>query len=157
MEQFQEIAAQLGIDQSFYTIFITIVVLYFLLSAIYLKPYQKLLEHRRKRTEGAKKEAQDLLAKSEKAFSHYKTQLKEANQLAKKYYNEAEEEARKEESKILSKASEKVRSSLKNAQIDLENQKKSVLETLSGEISGFAAEIAAKVLGRSLGNRLENR
>ncbi|MGE4232149.1 MAG: ATP synthase F0 subunit B [Bacteriovoracia bacterium] len=150
MDQLQEIAGQLGIDSSFYIMFGTIVLLYFLLSFTYLKPYQSLFDKRKDQTEGQKKRAQDLLSVSEKKFEEYRQKLKASTEEARQIYLAAEEAAKKEENRILSEAGEKARKNLKDTQIELEKERASVLQTLSKELSVFAEQIATKVLGRPM-------
>lgn len=153
MEQLAQIAAQLGIDNSFYYLFGMMYVLFLLLSTIYVKPFQKLIIYRREKTEGVKKEAQELTAQAEDKFSQYKTRLKAVNDKARQSFRDSEEAARKEESKIVAEASSKAKDSLQTTQRELDVQRKAALEALSGEISGIATDIATKVMGRQVSAR----
>lgn len=153
MEQLAQIAAQLGIDHTFYYLFGMMYVLFILISTIYVKPFQKLIVYRREKTEGVKKEAQELTAQAEDKFTQYKARLKDVNEKARTAFRESEEGARKEESKIAAEASSKAKDSLQATQRELDVQRKAALEALSGEISGIATDIATKVMGRSVSVR----
>lgn len=153
MEQLAQIAGQLGIDHTFYYLFGMMYVLFLLVSNIYVKPFQRLIILRREKTEGVKKEAQELTAQAEEKFSQYKARLKEINEKARQMLRDGEEVARKEESKILADAGSQAKESLQNTQKDLEAQRKAALDALSGEISGLAGEIATKVMGRPVNAR----
>ena len=153
MDTLIEIATQLGIDSTFYYLFVLVLVLYFLMSATYLRPFQKHLHHRKEKTDGVKKEAQELTGRAEEKFSQYKARLKDVNDQARQAMRENEETARREESKILADAGTKAKASLQSIQKELDTQKKITVEALSGEISGLATEIATKVMGRPAGTR----
>ncbi len=148
MEQLQQIAAQLGIDQSFYTVFGAVTVLYFLLSAVYLKPYQRLLERRKDSIEGVKKQAQGLASQAEEKFNQYRERLRLVTDQARSVLRSAEEGARKEESSILSQAGNKAKVSLQNVQAQLDTERKNLVDAVAPEISVLAVEVATKVLGR---------
>jgi F0F1-type ATP synthase membrane subunit b/b' len=153
MEALTQIAAQLGIDHTFYYLFPLVIILYVLLSALYLRPFQKLLHHRRMKTEGARKEAQELGAQAEDKLNQYRVRLKEVHERARRELREREEAARKEEARILGDAAAKAKESLQSTAKQLEDQRRSALEALAADISGLAGEIATKVLGRQVGAR----
>ena len=148
MDQLRQIADQLGLDETFYYLFGLMLLLYVLLSATYLKPFQKLLHDRKEKTDGTKKEAQDLTVQADEKFANYKSRLQEANESARKIFRDSEERAKKEEAKILEKASAVAKEALQGAQKELDMQKNSILEGVAGEIADIADEIAAKTLGR---------
>ena len=150
MEQFQAVAAQLGLDHTIIPIFGMIVALYLVLSVVYLKPYQHLLENRKKKTEGARNEAKELTQKAEEKMAQYKASIKSVHDGARKVLSDANDEAKREESKVLSDASVKAKGVLHDTTLELEKQKKTVLTEIQGEIPVLAAQVAAKVLGRQL-------
>lgn len=146
----QQVAEQLGIDSSFYYLFGLIVGLYFFLSFAYLRPFQKLLEQRRARTEGTKEDAADLIAKADEIFNQYKARLKQVNDEARQILRDGEAVARKEEAQILDAASQKSKAALQDAVKELEGQRRAAVESLGGSIIGLAGDIATKVLGRQV-------
>lgn len=148
MEALAQIAAQLGLDSSFFILFGMMFVLYLLLSAVYLKPFQHLLHDRKLKTEGAKKEAEELKTRAEQQFQSYKTRLKAAHENARSVLNDSEATARKEEGRIIGEAANKAKNSLQEMQKDLAAQRKAIIDTLAGDISGIANDIATKVMGR---------
>lgn len=149
MDALAQIAAQLGIDESFYYLFGMMFVLYLLLRLVYLKPFQHLLHERKVKTEGAKKEAEELKAKAEQTHANYKARLKEVNDRARNALREGEDLAKKEEAKILGEAANKAKAALQNTQKELDAQRKAIIDALTGEISGMADQIAVKVMGRN--------
>ncbi|MBI2605466.1 MAG: ATP synthase F0 subunit B [Deltaproteobacteria bacterium] len=150
MEQFQAVAAQLGLDHTIVPIFGMLVVLYLVLSAVYLRPYQRLLENRKKKTEGARNEAKELERKAEEKMAQYKASIKSAHDGARKVLSDASDEAKREESRVLAEASVRAKNILHDATLELEKQKKTVLSEIRGEIPALASQVAAKVLGRQL-------
>lgn len=153
MEALAPIAAQLGIDQTFYYLFGLVVVFYAILSVTYLKPFQHLLHDRKLKTAGAKKEAEELKAQAEQAMNQYKARLKDVTDKARQTVRQNEEDAKKEESKILGEASVKAKASIQNTQRELEAQRKASIDSLNADISGLASEIASKVMGRPVSPR----
>jgi len=148
MEVLQQIAGQLGLDQSFYPLFGLMVVLYFILSNVYLKPFQKVLHERREQTEGAKKEAHELMTRADEKYTTYKSRLKEAHDHARRVLGQTEDQAHKEEARVIGEAASEAKGTLQKIQADLEKDKRTVLEALSKDIPVLAGEIATKVLGR---------
>jgi F-type H+-transporting ATPase subunit b len=153
MDQLKLVAEQLGIDETFYYLFGLMVLLYVVLSAVYLKPFQRLLHSRKEKTEGSKKEAQELSAKAEEKFNTYKARLKDVNEKARQTFRASEEQAKKEEGKILADAAMKSKVSLQNTQKELDAQRKATLDALTNDVAGIAEDIAAKVLGRPVGSQ----
>lgn len=147
MDALAQIAAQLGLDDTFFFLFGLIIVLYFFLSQAYLKPYQRLLHERKHSIDGVKKEAAAVMARAEDTFASYKERLKSVTHDSHLRIRESEEIARKEESKILGVASANAKAALQNAQHQLEEQHRTAVASLSSEISGLAQQIAEKVLG----------
>lgn len=156
MDQLQQIGAQLGIDQSFYHVFGTVVVLYFVLSLVYLKPFQKLLDKRRGLIHGVKNDAQEMTTRAEAKYNEYKASLKTVTDQARGIMRAAEETAHKEEASLLGAASSKAKVSLQNVQAQLDTERKAVMDTIAGEISALASEVATKVLGRPVSGSATN-
>lgn len=153
MDAFTEILGQLGIDETFYYIFGLIWAFYFIFSLVYLKPFQKLLHERFAKTQGAKKGAQDLIVQSEEKLSQYKARLKEVNEKARVVLRQGEDVARKEETRLLNDAANKSKAALQGTQIELEKQKKEIVDALASDINSIATEIATKAMGRSVNAR----
>ncbi len=150
MELLQEIATQVGIDHTFYHQFLTIAVLYLLLSSFYLKPFQRLLEKRKHETEGAKKEAEEMTSLAEQKFGEYKTRLKSVYSDAKDATSKIEQEAKNEEARIVSQANATARQSVQQTQQSLDQQKQNLMQEISSDIKNIAALIADKVLGKAV-------
>ncbi len=144
-----EIAAQLGIDQSFYVQFILIVVFYLLVSSLYLKPFQRLLALREERTTGALKEAQGLNQRAEELQGQYKARLQDLHQRTRGILKKVEDESKLDASKILDAATQEARGKVQVTLKELELQKASLLSALSADAQQIAQEIVIKVLNRA--------
>jgi F-type H+-transporting ATPase subunit b len=105
------------------------------------------------KTAGAKKEAEQLKAQAEDAFSQYKARLKDVHDKARTTLNENEETAKKEEAKIIGDASMKAKASIQNTQKELDAQRKAAIDALSADIAGIAGDIATKAMGRTISVR----
>lgn len=150
MEQLQGVADQLGIDHTFLPVFGLMFVLYLVLSAVYLKPFQHIIENRRKKTQGTKDSAKDMLSEVEAKSLKYSESLKLTNSKVKKVLHEAEQIAKKEESVIMADSQAKAKDVVQAAVKQLEVTKTQILKDLEKDIPGVANEIAAKVLGRAI-------
>lgn len=144
-----EIAAQLGIDGTFYYLFLLIVVFYFAISAVFVKPYQRLFELREAKTTGALDEAKELTGKAEQMHEQYLSRMKEVNSKVQQALKKAEEESRTEATKILAAAGETARERVQDTQKELESQRGELLAGLRKESGEIAKEIVTKVLGRT--------
>lgn len=150
MEQLQGVADQLGINQTFVPIFVMMFVLYLVLSAVYLKPFQHIIEERKKKTTGTKDGAKDLLSQVDVKASKYTEVLKATNDKVKKVLHDADQVAKKEESVIIADAQAKAKDAVQAAVKSLEASKSEVLKDLEKDIPNVAHEIATKVLGRAV-------
>lgn len=150
MDQLQAVGQQLGIDQTFIPLFGMMIVLYFVLSAVYLKPFQELLLNRKQKTAGAKNDARELSQNADEKMNQYKESLKKINEQARGIFNKIEDEAKKEEGKYLTEASQKARNIVQAANKELDEQKQAVLKDLTKEVPAIANEIATIVLGRKI-------
>lgn len=153
MEALAQIAAQLGMDKSTYYLFGIVAVFYLVLSAVYLKPFQRLFHERKLKTAGVKKEAEQLKTQAEEAMNQYRARLKDISDQSRTILRELEEQARKEESAIVGEASVKAKASIQNTQKELDSQRKATVEALSAEIAGIATDIASKAMGRPISAR----
>lgn len=151
MDALIQIAEQLGIDQSFYILFAVIAALYFILSFVYLRPFQHLFEERHAKTHGSKKSATDLVEKANEQNQRYQARLREVTESIRTTMKSAEESARNEEARLVQEAATKARESLQEVQKQLEKERAAALEKLSADVAGIAKEIATKALGRPLG------
>jgi F0F1-type ATP synthase membrane subunit b/b' len=144
-----EIAAQLGIDQTFYVQFILVVLFYFLISSLYLKPFQRLLALREERTTGAVKEAQALTQKAEELQGQYKARLQDVHQKSRAILKKAEDESKLEAGKVLDAAAQDARGKVQTTLKELEKQKAELMTALSSDSRAIAQEIVSKVLNRA--------
>ncbi len=150
MDQLQAVGQQLGVDQTFIPMFGIMIVLYFVLSSVYLKPFQELLMNRKQKTAGAKTEANELSQTADQKMNQYRESIKKINEQAHKSFLVIEEEAKKEEAKYLADASLKARNLIQAANKEIDEQKKAVIKDLTNEIPAIANEIATIVLGRKV-------
>ena len=144
------ILEQLELNSTFFLQFVIFTVLYFVLSAVYFKPFLKLIEHRRKKTVGDREEAERILARANAKLSEYQQKIVSDRLRAREDYEKLIAEAKKEESAILSHAREEARKITQQTQENLAQQKAKMKAELSAEVEGLAQMISEKLLSRKV-------
>jgi F-type H+-transporting ATPase subunit b len=144
------IAQQLGIDSSLFVQLAIIIVVYFLLSAIFFKPFLKLIEARHKKTVEDREAADKLMHQAEAKFEEYKKRLADERTAAKKEYETAIEQARKEEALILAQAREEAKKITHEAADAVAKQHEELRRKLEVDVEGFARTISEKLISRKV-------
>jgi F0F1-type ATP synthase membrane subunit b/b' len=148
MNELQSVAAQLGIDQTIIPMIVLMFLLYLILSVVYLKPFQKLIETRKNKTTGSMDYTKELTSKLEKRSAQYAESLKNINNKVSEIIKTAEDEAKKEEAKIISNAQAEAKEKIQKVIQEMQNKKVEVLRDLEKEVPLLAQEVVAKVLGK---------
>jgi F-type H+-transporting ATPase subunit b len=144
------IAQQLGIDSSIFVQLAIIVVVYFLLSAIFFKPFLKLIEARHRKTVEDREAAAQLMQQADAKLEEYKKKLAEERTAAKREYESAIEEARKEESAILAQAREEAKKITHEAADAVAKQYEELRRKLEVDVESFARTISEKLISRKV-------
>jgi len=127
-----------------------ILVMVYVLNETLLKPINRILEVRDKRTRGRLSEAQQILREMGEKLSEYERALRQARGQA---YALAEKEragAMQERQVKLNEMRERLAESIKHEKDEIERQAKQARATLEGESRRLAREIGARVLSRPL-------
>jgi len=122
----------------------------YVLNETLLKPINRILEVRDKRTRGRLSEAQQILREMGEKLSEYERALRQARGQA---YALAEKEragAMQERQVKLNEMRERLAESIKHEKDEIERQAKQARATLEGESRRLAREIGARVLSRPL-------
>lgn len=143
-----EIISQLGLDQTFFTQFILIAILYAFLTAVYFKPFQKLLEKRHKKTVADRAEAERVLAELKEKLAEYESQMALAQKKARSRMDEILSEAKKKEAEILSAARNDAKNTTQAAITALSQEKEKIRKSLEVEVESIAAQATSKLLLR---------
>lgn len=140
------IAGQLGIDQSLIYIFFIILIFHFLFSTFYLKPFQNILEIRKKRTLGVRLEAEELKRKAETRFEEYQKKIREVQEQTKALYKKEQIAARELEKSKISAAQQKAKEQLQVLEKTLLSQKQELEKTLEAELRTLVNQMMLKLV-----------
>ena len=126
--------------------FVLVIFLYFYLRSMLFKPIEGILARRREATDGARKSAQDAIARAEQRVAEYEAALSQARTELM-----AEQEAqrkvwRDQQSEKLAAAREAALVRIKEAKATLANEAASAKAGLSAQSEQLANQIVAQVL-----------
>jgi F-type H+-transporting ATPase subunit b len=126
------------------------IVLYLVIRAKVVPPFEKMYDERRAAIEGGIEKAEQAQAAAQAALTQYNEQLAEARGEASRI----REEAKTQGSKILAEMREQAQAETArikaSAQAQLEAERAQVLTQLRSEIGGLATTLAGRIVGESL-------
>ncbi len=125
---------------------IQVVLLTFILNALFFKPVGKVVEEREDYVSASQLEAKKKLAEVEKLEIDLKNQLKQARQAAQKVIAEAEEDSEKLYREALALASSEANASRENARSEINAQKESALNQLNKDAEKIGDLIVERLL-----------
>lgn len=141
-----EILEQLEINQTFFYQFILFAVFFFILSALYLKPFQKLIEKRNHKLKDDAESSAELLKAVEEKLAEYQSLLAHARHDSLLAYEKALADARsKEEAAILS-VKEEIKKSFAVFSNELQEEKLKIESELKLQVNEFSDSVAQKLL-----------
>ena len=144
------ILEQLEINSTFFYQLAIFAVLYFVLSAVYFRPFLRLFEHRHQKTVADRDAAERLMAQANAKLDEYRARLAEERQNAKKEYEAVLAEAKKEEAALLAKAREEAKKITQEASDSVSRQREQLKAQLEADIEGMARNISEKLLSRKV-------
>ena len=144
------ILEQLEINQTFFIQLVIFAVLYFVLSAVYFRPFLRLFEHRHEKTVADREAAERLMAQANAKFDEYKARLSEERQAAKKDYDNVIAEGKKQEAEILAHARGEAKKIGQEAADSVLAQRQRLKSELEADIEGMARTISEKLLSRKV-------
>jgi len=125
---------------------IQVVILTFILNALFFKPVGKVVEEREGYVNTSRFEAKEKLAQVERLETELKNQLKEARQAAQKVINEAEEESDNLYKEALSLANAEANASREEARREIDSQRDAALTQLKSEADQLGELIVSRLL-----------
>lgn len=123
-------------------------VLLFVLNGLLYKPVLGILDERKERIDGSKKEAERLQKDVQDKADAYEKKLNDARAKAQEERLKTRQEGIEKERLILDGARSEAQENLSNAKTKLEQEIKSIMAGLKGEGVAISREIAEKILGR---------
>ena len=126
---------------------VQVVVLTFVLNALFFKPVGKVVEEREGYVTTSRAEAKEKLSQVEKLEADLKNQLKEARQAAQKVITEAEADSDNLYKEALALATAEANASRESARREIDAQRDSALNQLKAEADQFGELIVSRLLG----------
>jgi F-type H+-transporting ATPase subunit b len=140
------ILRQLGLDHTFFIQLAIVAALYFILSRVFFRPFQQLIERRRARTVEDRKAAEELLLQAQSKMEEYQRRLAEERKLARTEIDNAIQAAKKEEALLLQAARDEAKNVTQNAIADLEAQRDKIRKELQADVEQIAQMVSEKLL-----------
>ncbi len=134
------------IDASLFIVFAIVWILVFVLSKIFFKPLQRVMNERKSRIKGDRETFEKSMAAYEQKVNEIEEKLKEAKNQALRLKEKYEREALKKREQILTEISTETRNQIEEAKKQLEKQVKSLKEELESETKRLAESIEQRLL-----------
>lgn len=141
-----EILEQLEVNQTFLIQFVLFAVFFFVLSAIYLKPFQKIIEKRNQSLKNDVEGASELLKTVEAKLQEYEKALSQFRVEAKSQHDQALAAARAQEDAALLKHKDELKKEYLKVLEQFQDEKLKVESELKMQVSSMADTIAQQVL-----------
>lgn len=143
-----EILEQLEINKTFFFQFVLFGLFFFILSAIYLKPFQKLIEKRNHKLKNDAQSASDLLRAVETRLADYERALSHSRHEAQNSYEKAISDVRAKEDAAINGVKEEMKKDYLKITQQLQEEKAKVESELKSQASQMADAVAQKILGK---------
>jgi len=141
-----EILEQLEVNHTFLIQFALFAVFFFIISGLYLKPFQKIIEKRNKSLKSDVEGAAELLKSVELKLKEYEKALIQIKADAKLNHDQVLAQARAQEEVALSKHKEELKKEYLKVLDGFQDEKLKVESELKLQVSTIADSIAQKVL-----------
>lgn len=141
-----EILEQLEVNQTFLIQFVLFAIFFFVLSAIYLKPFQKIIEKRNQSLKNDVEGAAELLKAVEAKLQEYEKALSQIRTEAKTQHDQALLAARAQEDAALLKHKDELKKEYLKVLEQFQDDKLKVESELKSQVSALADSITQKVL-----------
>ena len=132
---------------------INLLILFFILKKLLVKPMQKMLDERAKEIQSSYDKADEAKNEAEKLKSDYEERMASAHEKAECILSEAVQNASLRSDMIVKEAHEKATDMIERAEKNIEAQKESAFNSLKGEISSMAVDIAKKVIQKDINEK----
>lgn len=141
-----EILEQLEVNSTFLIQFFLFAVFFFIISGVYLKPFQKIIEKRNKSLKNDVEGANELLKTVEGKLKEYEKALIQVRAEAKANHDQALMEVRAAEDAALSKHKDELKKEYLKVLEGFQDEKLKVESELKAQVSAVSDSIAQKVL-----------
>ncbi len=141
----------LAIDGSFLLIFISIILLIFILNATLFRPINNILEEREKMGGGASNEAKHLIKEYDKKVMMYEDSIRNARLEAFQYAEAQRNEALAERQDLIFQSKAATGTEIENAKQEILNQSTEARTKLENDARQMAASITSNLLRRPVG------
>jgi F-type H+-transporting ATPase subunit b len=141
-----EILEQLEVNHTFLIQFALFAVFFFIISGVYLKPFQKIIEKRNKSLKSDVEGASELLKSVELKLNEYEKALIQIKSEAKLSHDQALAQARAQEEAALNKHKEELKKEYLKVLEGFQDEKLKVESELKLQVSTISESIAQKVL-----------
>jgi F-type H+-transporting ATPase subunit b len=141
-----QILEQLEINQTFFIQFILFGVFFFVLSELYLKPFQRLIEKRQQKLTDDLQGSAELLKSVESKLAEYEKALAHARSEASKQYETQLAEIRALQETEISKVKDQVKKEYLEASKVLQAERTKVEAELKAQVETLSDSIVNKVL-----------
>jgi len=125
---------------------VQVVLLTFILNALFFKPVGKVVEEREGYVTTSRAEAKKKLAQVEQVEADLKNQLKEARQAAQKVITEAEQDSDRLYREALALATSEANASREKARKDIDSQRESAMQKLQADAGKLGDLIVQRLL-----------
>lgn len=141
----------ISIDGSFLFIFISILLLIFILNRTLFAPINKVLDEREHLGTGRLHEAKNLLKQYDEKLSHYEQQIRQARAGAYQELETQRKEALTARQQLLDQVKLETATQLTAAKDEIAQQSVTARQTLENEARTMAATISSQILKRPVG------
>lgn len=138
----------LSIDGSFLVVFISILLLIFILNRTLFKPINKVLDERNHLGAGRMAEAKQLLAQYEHRLSGYEQQIQSARAEAYQFMEVQRREALAARTEMIAQVKTETAAQIAAAREEISKQTDAAKANLEGEARAMAAVISSQILHR---------
>ncbi|MBP6820918.1 MAG: ATP synthase F0 subunit B [Acidobacteria bacterium] len=138
----------LSIDGSFLVVFISILVLIFILNRTLFKPINQVLDERERLGAGRMSEAKQLLAQYDQRLNGYEQQIQTARAEAYQFMEAQRREAQGSRAEMIAQIKGETASQVAAAREDISKQTADAKTNLEGEARAMAAVISSQILHR---------
>jgi len=141
-----EILQQLEVNNTFLIQFALFAIFFFIISGVYLKPFQKIIEKRNQSLKDDVQGASDLLKTVEAKLQDYEKSLIQIKAEAKAKHDETLAKVRAQEDEVLLRHKDELKKEYLKALESFQDEKLKVESELKTQVSSMAESISQKVL-----------
>lgn len=141
------ILEQLEINHTFFYQFGLFIAFFIILSQLYLKPFQKLIEKRQQKLKGDVESSNELLKAVDAKLSEYQKELIAARNEARVASERVIADARAKEEATISALKEEIKKDYQKTAQQLTEERKKVEAELQGQVDLLADQLVAKIKG----------